>query len=135
MTNLKGGCKCGAIEFGGEVDVAFTANCHCTDCQQFTGAAFATLVFVSEDGFAVQGDVGEYRHESDRGSILTKTFCPVCGSPLFSRNTARAGLVGVRIGAIRDNHVYPPARNIYCTSALPSTAMDPAIPKFDKMPG
>lgn len=135
MTEMKGGCKCGAVEFGGDVDVAFTANCHCTDCQQFTGAAFATLIFVTDENFSVSGKVSEYDHKSDKGSTLTKVFCPECGCPLFSKNSAREGMIGVRIGAIRDNHNYPPARNIFCTSALPSTAMDPDLPKSDGMPG
>ena len=135
MTAISGGCLCGAVSFAGDVDIAFAANCHCTDCRKATGAAYATLVFVSTDGLEVTGETASFQHQSDRGSTLQKVFCPNCGTPLFSANTAREGLIGVRIGALVDGRDIKPARNIYCSSALPSTPMDADLPKFDKMPG
>ena len=35
--NIKGGCYCGAIRYEFEGDVTATFQCHCRECQYFTG--------------------------------------------------------------------------------------------------
>jgi len=44
MPKLTGNCLCGAVSFEAEGDITMQGNCHCTDCQQISGSAFATLV-------------------------------------------------------------------------------------------
>lgn len=134
MTQISGSCLCGAVTFAGDVEIAFAANCHCTDCRRATGAAYATLVFASTDGLSIEGKTASFRHSSDRGSQLDKVFCPSCGSPLFSVNAAREGLIGIRIGVLDQAQAFAPERNIFCASALASTPMDTTLPKFSRMP-
>ena len=135
MTDINGGCLCGTVTFAGDVDIAFAANCHCKDCQKATGAAYASIVFVSEQDLDIQGETSRFEHRSDRGSVLHKVFCPKCGSPLFTKNSAREGLIGVRLGVLNQAPEIVLSRNIYCSSALPSTPMDEGLAKHDKMPG
>lgn len=135
MTYLSGSCLCGAVSFSGDVDIMRNANCHCTNCQQSTGAAYASILFVASDNVEVKGAVARYVHQSDRGSTMTKSFCPTCGSPLFSENSAREGVLGLRAGVIEQKEALQPSMNIFCDSAIPSTPMDAALEKHGKMPG
>ena len=132
---LSGGCLCGAISFATEASPVTIANCHCTDCQKATGAAYATLVFVPVEGLQLTGTPQRYEHASDRGSKMTKHFCGSCGTPVFSENAARAGLIGLRAGVIDQKDAITPERNIFTASKIASTPLDPALPRFERMPG
>lgn len=134
MTMLSGGCLCGAVSFQGDCDIKAMGNCHCTDCRTVTGAAYATLVIVPESDVKVTGELREYSHTSDAGSTMTKQFCGTCGSQMFSKNSSREGMIAIRAGAVDQKAVVQPAFNVYCSSAMPSTPMNPDIPAFQKMP-
>jgi hypothetical protein len=41
---VTGGCHCGQITYGAEVDPTTVRVCHCTDCQRLTGTAFRTNI-------------------------------------------------------------------------------------------
>ena len=134
MTMLSGCCLCGAVSFQGDCDIKAIANCHCTDCRSVTGATYATLVMVPENDVSVTGELREYVHTSDAGSTMTKQFCATCGSQMFSKNSSREGVIAIRGGAVDQKAVVQPAFNVYCSSAIPSTPMNPDLPAFQKMP-
>ncbi len=78
----KGSCLCGAVSFsvGGFSERA--ANCHCSMCRKFHGAAFGTLVGV--DGLIWLSGKGLLKEfTASNGSI--RTFCMECGSGIGFR--------------------------------------------------
>lgn len=135
MTKISGSCLCGAVSCSGGVTIKMTMNCHCTDCRKVTGAAYGTLLFMAEDELTISGELQSYHHKSDRGSDLTKLFCGICGSQMFTRNSARPGLIGVRAGQIDQTELIQPGANLYGDSAIPSTPMNTDLPLHAKMPG
>jgi hypothetical protein len=50
----------------------------------------------------VHGKVAEYALKPKAGSVVTRTFCPVCGSALFGRNTRMPGFVTISVGTLDD---------------------------------
>ena len=80
----KGSCLCGEITFSVEGFNKQAANCHCTMCRKFHGAAFGTLVGVKGikwlSGEALLTDYIAYN-----GTI--RSFCNTCGSSLGFRVT------------------------------------------------
>lgn len=135
MSKLEGRCLCGAVKYKVNADPMVVANCHCTDCRRSTGAAYATLLFVKESDIEITGQTKSFEHLSDRGSKMTKHFCPECGSPMFTLNAAREGMVGFRVGSLEDASAIKPMRNVYMSSRIPSTPVDPELPASEKMPG
>lgn len=134
--HFSGRCLCGAIRFNVSAKPLLEANCHCDDCRRATGSPYGALAFIPEASLDIEGDTpGSYSHSSDRGSEMEKLFCPTCGSQLFTRNRARVGMVGIRIGAIDDASWFKPSVNVYRSRALPSTPIDEEINSFEKMPG
>jgi hypothetical protein len=130
-----GHCLCGSVTFESRGEPAFQANCHCDDCRRSGGGAYASYVFVPADQLSISGETQEYRHVSDRGSEMTKHFCPNCGSPMFTGNSAHPERRGVRLGAIDDASWFRPQADVYNSRKLPSTPVDPDVRAFDKMPG
>lgn len=134
MTEVTGSCLCGNVSYKGDVDVKMVINCHCTDCQQATGSVHGTMVFVAEDAVEISDTVSHYSHPADSGNTLTKLFCGKCGSQVAGKNTGREGVIGLRAGCIDQKELITPGANIYCDSAVPSTAMDPELKQFPGMP-
>lgn len=135
MTEVTGSCLCGNVSYKGDVEVKMVINCHCTDCQQATGSAHGTMVFVAEDAVEISDTASTFSHPADSGNTLTKIFCGKCGSQVAGKNTGRAGVIGLRAGCLDQKDLVQPGANIYCDSAIPSTAMDPDLKKFPGMPG
>ena len=45
---ITGGCLCGEIRYKCQGEPVHSFICHCTDCQQFSGSAFAAALIFSE---------------------------------------------------------------------------------------
>ena len=135
MTEISGSCLCGNVSYKGDGDIKMIINCHCTDCQQATGSVHGTMVFVGEDAVTFSGNAAQYDHPADSGNTLSKIFCSNCGSQVAGKNTGRAGVLGLRAGCLDQKDLIAPGANIYCDSAVASTAMNPELKKFPGMPG
>ncbi len=135
MPKLTGKCLCGKVSLSADTEIKMMANCHCSDCRAATGAAYGTLVFVDEAALSISGTPKVFKHKSDSGSDMEKLFCPDCGSQMFGRNSNRPGVVSVRAGVLDQSDLVKPAVNVYLSSKIPSTPVDPELKGFDKMPG
>lgn len=135
MPAFSGQCLCGSVRFSADTEIKMMANCHCKDCRAATGAAYGTLVFVAQDDVKVDGNVQVYHHTADSGAAMEKHFCPACGSQLFGRNSNRAGVLSVRAGVINETELVEPAVNVYLSSKIASTPVNPDLKGFEKMPG
>lgn len=135
MTEISGQCLCGSVSYKGDTDVKMVINCHCDDCRKATGSVYGTLLFVAENDIDISGETSEYKHTSDSGNVLTKIFCPKCGSQVFGRNSIREGVMVIRAGTVDQKDLVQPGINVYCSSAIPSTPVDPETKQFEKMPG
>ena len=130
-----GGCACGAIRYECAAVPIYMGNCHCTHCQQATGAACMPVVVVKESDFALlSGEPSWFERSSDGGHPMRRAFCPACGSPLFLTNGAHAGVRGLYAGSLEEPSWYKPSREIYATSAQPWALMDPDLPHDEGMP-
>lgn len=57
---------------------------------------------------------------------MTKPFCSICDTPLFTQNSARAGMLVIRAGLINEHEEF--ARK------MKATVLDDTLKAFDKMP-
>ena len=135
MPAISGQCLCNNVRFSADTDIKMVANCHCQDCRAATGAAYATMVFVDEADVKIDGNVKVFNHTADSGAGMEKHFCPDCGSQLFGRNTNRAGMLSIRAGVLNELDLVKPGVNVYTSSKIPSTLLDPELKNFEKMPG
>ena len=133
-TPFTGGCMCGAVRYECSVEPVMTANCHCRDCQRTTGGAYASVFFVPRNTIKITGEVKYYDVKGESGNILSRGFCPTCGSRLFGKPAVMPDLMGIMAGSLDDPSSHRPAIDIYTTSAQPWDSMNPELPKFPKGP-
>ena len=118
---VTGGCLCRAVRF--EVSAAPLAAryCWCRLCQYLgAGSGMVSVCFPSEV-FTLQGEATWYDSVADSGNVMSRGFCPRCGTPLFSRAQSRPHLVFVRAGALDDPDLLGPQVTIW-TGAAPAWA-------------
>lgn len=128
-----GHCICGAVKYEIEGEPALQGNCHCTNCQRMTGSAYSASMFFPESAIHVHGNVKQFGHAGESGTT-TLTFCPECGTQLFSKPVMMKGLTGVRAGTLDNPNLYKPAADIFTRSATSWDHMNPDIPKFKTYP-
>jgi hypothetical protein len=97
------------------------AACHCSDCQHQTGSPFTVFIGVPDAAFAVEGDTlttfkttGE-----DHGGETERSFCSVCGAPVFSISPLAPGVTLIKAGSLDDASWLTPQAEFFMTSAQP----------------
>jgi hypothetical protein len=119
---VTGACHCGQITYEAEVNPETVRVCHCTDCQKLTGTAFRAAIASLPGTFVLKSGTPKiYIKTAESGNQRAHAFCPDCGTPIFSAAPApNPSTYGLRVGGIDQRaHLAPPARQIWCRSALP----------------
>lgn len=131
---VTGGCLCGAIRYEIDAQPVVTRTCWCRLCQ-YLGAGSGTVnVAFPKAALRIDGTPARYESVADSGSHMVRSFCGICGTPLFSEALERPHLLFVRAGTLDDPEIARPDMTIW-TSAAPSWAcIDPAIERVEHQP-
>ena len=140
---VDGGCHCGNIRYEAEVDPATVVICHCTDCQTLSGSAFRTVVPTKEGSFRLLSGVPKvYVKTGESGNRREQTFCPNCGTPIYSGPVGDgAKVVSLRVGTVRQRDQMVPTDQYWFRSAqawlsaLPTIKRRETEPVFDPRGG
>lgn len=113
MSNrLTGGCLCGAVRYSVNEDFKAFYQCHCKQCQQLTGSAFASNIFTDPENIeweAGHDKISFYEHPT-RG--FSKAFCTECGSAVPFINKSKSSLI-IPAGSLIDEPHIKPQANIF----------------------
>ena len=127
---ITGGCLCGKVRFTIDADAPIAARiCWCRVCQYVgAGSGTANAVF-PKDKTTVTGALASYDNIAESGNHMRRSFCPSCGTPLFSEAAERPQALVVRIGTLDDPAAVPPQMTIWTSSAPQWACIDPELPK------
>ena len=100
-------------------------------CQYIgAGSGMANAVF-PRDAVEITGKRQFYTSTADSGSVMHRSFCPDCGTPVFSEAEPRPNLIIVRVGTLDDPEIGKPAASIWAASAPSWACVDATLPQFD----
>ncbi len=88
---------------------------------------------VPEDSFDVTGEIRFYDKLADSGNMVSRGFCPTCGSPVYSRNSGMPGVVFVRASSLDDPDIFHPQMVVYAKRDVKWGSIDPTLPTFEEM--
>jgi len=80
------------------------------------------------------GKATQWDKPADSGNIVTRAFCPICGSPVYSLNSGMAEMFFIRAVSLDDPSRFQPQMVVYTGSGFAWDHLDPALPAFAKMP-
>lgn len=131
---ISGGCACGSIRYVCNGSPVAMLNCHCLDCQQSSGAPFASGIVVRVSDTEVSGTPGTYSVQGSSGGITTRSFCTRCGTPLFTRGEVVPDLMSIRFASLDDQTGFKPMVDIWTSSAPAWVRLSDDIPHFPQSP-
>jgi hypothetical protein len=132
--SLSGTCLCGAVRYDANVDPVFSGHCYCADCQKETGGGHVTVAAVPDASVKVTGATSTFTKQGGSGQSTERTFCPKCGSTIFSRPRIMAGMTMLRAGTLDNASGISPSMSIYTSRALAWDQPYAHLPGFPEMP-
>lgn len=130
-----GGCACGAIRYAIAAEPIFSNDCQCRDCQRRSGTGHGSyLTFASRGDVNVTGKAAHWDVAGDSGNLKSHSFCPACGAPVYLTFAAMPDLFTVHAASLDDPGRYRPQAVTYAMRGQAWDGLDPALPRFDRMP-
>ena len=130
-----GGCACGAIHYEISDEPMFMNDCQCLDCQGRSGTGHGSyLTFPDKRKVKLEGKARQWDIVGDSGNVKTHAFCPTCGSPVYLTFAGMSDFFTIHAASLDDPSRYKPQAVTYAVRGYAWDHLDPALPKFDKMP-
>ena len=129
-----GGCACGAIRYEISGEPAVMVDCQCRQCQRDSGTGHQShLTFVAAR-VKVEGEASHWQSIGDGGTVKRRAFCPTCGSAVYLTFPDVPDVFIVTPASLDDPSRYKPQLVTWTATGHAWDYLDPALPKFDKMP-
>jgi hypothetical protein len=129
-----GGCACGAIRYEIAAEPVVMLDCQCRQCQRESGTGHASHLTFPRAAVKVSGEASHWEATGDGGTVKRRAFCPTCGSPVYMTFPSMPDFFVVRAGSLDDPDRYKPQMISWAAAAQTWDQVDPALPKFDRMP-
>lgn len=130
---IKGSCLCGKVRYEYNGDIKEIAMCHCSQCRQAQGGAFATNSPVDSDKLHFSGK--EFIKEFQSNENKVRAFCLNCGSPLYSALISLPTIKRLRIGTVKTNFICENKYHIFSTSKASWHSITDVYPQYPKLKG
>jgi hypothetical protein len=76
------------------------------------------VVPAKREGFKLAGEPKIYVKTGESGRQRVQSFCPHCGTPIYSADTENPQVFSIRLGTARQRDQLPPRKQLWCRSAL-----------------
>ena len=130
-----GGCACGAVRYEIPGEPMLMVDCQCRDCQRKSGTGHGSyLTFPDKAAVKLTGKATHWGLAGDSGNMKTRAFCPTCGSPVYLTSAAMPDFFTIHAASLDDPGRYQPRMVFYTVSGHAWDKLDPALPKFDRLP-
>jgi hypothetical protein len=130
MTQLTGGCACGAKRFSAEVGEEQAYLCHCRMCQRASGNISLALITLPQSAIRWEGEEPDWYASSP---MAERPYCAKCGTSLGFRYREGTDKMDLTVASFDDPSIFTPHyhfgaesmhRGWLDTSGLPATRSD-----------
>lgn len=133
-TPISGRCLCGAVQYRTSSPPLMAGHCQCTHCRKLSGTGHASIFSVPKEGLEITGELKFYQYRADSGNLVSRSFCPECGSPIYNENEGFSEMGFLHASSLDNPEQFQPQMVIYTSSAASWDKADPELPQFPKMP-
>ncbi len=131
---FEGGCYCGEVRYVAEGKPRLKAQCHCRQCQYFSGGAPNMFMLMAPEGFRYVKGAPKTFARSDLEAPVRREFCENCGTHLATRRPGLP-LVILKIGTLDDPTLFGGPQMAMNTSDMqPFHIIPEGLPAFEGLP-
>lgn len=131
MTQIEGGCQCGAVKYILSGPLHSCSLCHCSPCRKAAGAPLVSWARIDRDALNLTGN-SVRQFESSPG--VRRSFCDQCGTTLFYETDTMGPFVDVTTESLDDPDRILPGAQIWCQYARAYMSNLDDIPRFESVP-
>jgi hypothetical protein len=132
MSEMEGGCFCGAIRYRLAGPFAGVRACYCRKCQYMSAGGPNYALMAAKSGFVLlKGAPRRHVAEADSGNPVARVFCGDCGTFLYSDSPAY-DVYPIRVGTLDDPSEMKPQVVVWAEAAQPWHLMDPDVPAYPR---
>ncbi|MET3898639.1 hypothetical protein ABIB57_002588 [Devosia sp. UYZn731] len=132
---VEGGCQCGAVRYRLTGAPLGVYNCHCKDCQRFSGAGWAMSMPVARERVElISGTLNAYDSVADSGRVVRMLSCSRCNTRVWNEPLSAPAMLVLRPGTLDDISWVVSVGNIWTESAAPWAPIDPRQVHFPGQP-
>jgi hypothetical protein len=129
---ITGGCLCKKVRYEIAAEAPnLVRQCWCRVCQYLSAGGGTINAVFNKDAFHVSGETRVFASTADSGAAMRRSFCPSCGTPLFSEAELRPQAIIVRAGTLDDPNLAEPSAIIWTKSAPRWACFDPDLPRAE----
>ena len=131
FTPLDGGCRCEQVRFRIEAAPIITQCCHCRECQNVTGSAFAINTMIeSRHVSTVAGHPVLFVSDDGQSSMQ----CAACGSNVWAFHRHFGDAVAfIGVGRLDEGERLPPEVHYFTRSRHPWVSTPANLPAFETL--
>lgn len=132
MTQMKGSCSCGKVQYELTAPPLFVHACHCRDCQRHTGSAFVVNAMMLASDIAVtQGTLAPWPAPAAKGNKHFIHRCTHCQSAVWSSYGGKAtAMVYLRVCTLDTPEDMAPMAHIFTRTKHPWVGLPKVVPAF-----
>ena len=131
---ITGGCLCGSVRYEGTTDPLVQGHCQCRCCQRASGTGHISVMAVPAGAITINGALKFFDKEADSGNVVSRGFCPTCGSSVLSKNAGMPDMLFLMAGCLDDPGQFAPMMVVYHSRGHGWDYLDPGLPTFPEMP-
>lgn len=134
--SIEGGCYCGSLRFAATGDPAFKAQCHCRECQYFSGGHPNAVMAFPDSSFGYTKGTPKTFKRKDLATPVSREFCGECGTQILARSPGLPGMVILKVGTLDDQGVFEgPQMAIFLVDRQPYHHVPEGVATFERTPG
>lgn len=131
---ISGGCYCGALKYEAKGEPMASFQCHCRECQFYSGGGANYSMAMPIDGFHyTQGKPKEFTR-SDLEVAATRAFCGECGTAVASYYPGPPHAMILKVGCFDDPSVFQPAMALFTCDKQLFHHIPDDLPSFERAP-
>ncbi len=136
IKTYRGGCACGAIRYETDAQPIVQNHCQCLDCQKRSGTGHGSyLAFGVRPSVTITGEAKTWHVAGNSGNDKIHAFCPTCGTPVYLTFAAMPDVIAIHAASLDEPGQFEPQVVTYAIRGHAWDTLNPALPKFDRMPG
>ena len=127
MSDIEGGCLCGAIRYRVTGRPTNTMICHCGTCRRAAGSPVVAWLTFARANFQIsKGTLAEF---SSTPPVL-RGFCGQCGTPLTYSHRDSPDAIDVTTCSLDDPQAFPPTHHSWLSDNVGWVRFGDGLPMF-----
>lgn len=133
QVDLSANCACGAVSVSVKGPIFAMFLCSCEDCQKATGTGHSTVALASPADVVISGPTASFDRPADSGAVVTRRFCPRCGTPIAAQSSRAPDAILLPVGLFgRSNDWFVPNQLIFARSHHDWDRIAEELPRYNR---